>query len=449
LHRLHQYLVRAPQTVIIIPHRSLQRFQRHRVHARCARVAASLDELLHRRSRRHGRTSRLVRPEVVSSSRRLVSSFGSPTPRARHRSSSSSSTGAPTDRTADRRSAVASRLFFSTGDTPAIFSNRRARESRPAKSREIGLAPRIGRSRWRARRIATRDVRAVTTLVMSRAMTCAATSSSSSSSSRVNRHARCRRDAGDATKAHRVERHRGNRARRASTIAVRASNENPNPSVGMDAQRANAVLGLRPDASSDELVRAHKDMLEKYAEDEIKRGEVEAAYDVLLMKSFNRRTKGESVKNEVKYADVVPAVDKIKASLPPWAREAGKSLPAGPRFAAPSRETTTRAGALFGALALVTLLQGFAQPEGVENPTGLEIAAALGATVWFMNQKRVSIGRAAALAFGALVVGSVVGGAVQGWLRVDIVPFAGISSPSTIVSEFGILSLFIAAACLD
>ena len=286
-------------------------------------------------------------------------------------------------------------------------------------------------------------------LVMSRAMTCAATSSSSSSSSRVNRHARCRRDAGDATKAHRVERHRGNRARRASTIAVRASNENPNPSVGMDAQRANAVLGLRPDASSDELVRAHKDMLEKYAEDEIKRGEVEAAYDVLLMKSFNRRTKGESVNNEVKYADVVPAVDKIKASLPPWAREAGKSLPAGPRFAAPSRETTTRAGALFGALALVTLLQGFAQPEGVENPTGLEIAAALGATVWFMNQKRVSIGRAAALAFGALVVGSVVGGAVQGWLRVDIVPFAGISSPSTIVSEFGILSLFIAAACLD
>lgn len=217
----------------------------------------------------------------------------------------------------------------------------------------------------------------------------------------------------------------------------------------MDAQRANAVLGLRPDASSDELVRAHKDMLEKYAEDEIKRGEVEAAYDVLLMKSFNRRTKGESVKNEVKYADVVPAVDKIKASLPPWAREAGKSLPAGPRFAAPSRETTTRAGALFGALALVTLLQGFAQPEGVENPTGLEIAAALGATVWFMNQKRVSMGRAAALAFGALVVGSVVGGAVQGWLRVDIVPFAGISSPSTIVSEFGILSLFIAAACLD
>ena len=87
----------------------------------------------------------------------------------------------------------------------------------------------------------------------------------------------------------------------------------------MDVRRANEVLGLTGEASSDELVRAHKEMLEKYAEDEIKTGEVEAAYDVLLMKSFNRRMKGEAANGDVKYADVVPAVDKIKASLPPWA----------------------------------------------------------------------------------------------------------------------------------
>jgi len=46
-------------------------------------------------------------------------------------------------------------------------------------------------------------------------------------------------------------------------------------------------------------------------------------------------------------------------------------------------------------------------------------------------------------------VGSSLGGAIQGWLRVDIVPLAGISSPSTVVSEFGILSLFVTAAFLD
>jgi hypothetical protein len=66
-----------------------------------------------------------------------------------------------------------------------------------------------------------------------------------------------------------------------------------------------------------------------------------------------------------------------------------------------------------------------------------------------MNKKRVKLGRAVLLAFGALIVGSSLGGAIQGWLRVDIVPLAGISSPSTVVSEFGILSLFVAAAFFD
>jgi len=146
---------------------------------------------------------------------------------------------------------------------------------------------------------------------------------------------------------------------------------------------------------------------------------------------------------------VVPAADKIKAAMPPWARQATASVPAGPRFSTPANDTLTRAGAVFGALALVTLIQGLTLPEGVDSAPGLEIALGLGAAVWFMNQKRVKIGRSAAIAFGALIIGSAVGGAVQGWLRVDLVPLAGLSSPSTVVSELGILSLFIAAAFLD
>jgi len=231
-------------------------------------------------------------------------------------------------------------------------------------------------------------------------------------------------------------------------IVVSSSSGAENPFV-MDQERANKVLGLSGEVSSDLLVKAHKEMLEKYEDDDVKRAEVEAAYDVLLMKSFKRRTTGETADNKVKYADVVPTADKIRAALPSWARQAGASLPAGPQFSAPPSETLTRAGALFGALALVTLVQGVSLPEGVDSAPGLEIALALGATVWFMNQKRVRMGRAVAIAFGALVLGSVVGGAVQGWLRVDLVPLAGISSPSTIVSEFGILSLFVAAAFLD
>ena len=217
----------------------------------------------------------------------------------------------------------------------------------------------------------------------------------------------------------------------------------------MDAARASEILGLGQNATSDELVKAHREMLDKYAQDESKCGEVERAYDVLLMKSFNRRTKGDTVDKTVKYADVVPPIDRLAAAMPAWTKEAGSALPPAPRFSAPSQASLSQTGALFGAIAVVTLVQGFAQPQGMDNPTGLEIAAALGATVWFMNKKRVSLGRSAALAFGFLLVGSLFGGAVQEWLRVDIVPFAGISSPSTIVSEFGILALFFAAACFD
>jgi hypothetical protein len=223
-----------------------------------------------------------------------------------------------------------------------------------------------------------------------------------------------------------------------------------NRGAPLDQDRANKVLGLKNNATSDELVRAKNKLLEEYADDETKRAEVEAAYDVLLMKSFMKRTKGETqVDNKVKYADVVPQAAKIKAALPPWARDVSSAVPAAPTFSKPANDTLSQTSAVFGAIALVTLIQGLTQPAGVDSPPGLEISAALGATVWYMNKKRVKLGRAVLLTFAALIVGSSLGGAIQGWLRVDIVPLAGISSPSTVVSEFGILSLFVTAAFLD
>mmetsp|Transcript_3585 Transcript_3585/g.12974 ORF Transcript_3585/g.12974 Transcript_3585/m.12974 type:complete len:292 (-) Transcript_3585:118-993(-) len=223
-----------------------------------------------------------------------------------------------------------------------------------------------------------------------------------------------------------------------------------NRGAPLDQDRANKVLGLKNNATSDELVRAKNKLLEEYVDDDTKRAEVEEAYDVLLMKSFMKRTKGETqVDNKVRYADVVPQAAKIKAALPPWARDVSSAVPAAPTFSKPANDTLSQTSAVFGAIALVTLIQGLTQPAGVDSPPGLEISAALGATVWYMNKKRVKLGRAVLLAFAALIVGSSLGGAIQGWLRVDIVPLAGISSPSTVVSEFGILSLFVAAAFFD
>lgn len=51
-----------------------------------------------------------------------------------------------------------------------------------------------------------------------------------------------------------------------------------------------------------------------------------------------------------------------------------------------------------------------------------------------------SAGKAAVITVGGLVVGAVVGSAVENWLQVDIVPFFGIHSPAVIVSEFILFS---------
>lgn len=52
------------------------------------------------------------------------------------------------------------------------------------------------------------------------------------------------------------------------------------------------------------------------------------------------------------------------------------------------------------------------------------------------------------ITIGGLVAGAVVGSAVESWLQVDIVPFMGIHSPATVVSEFIILSQFLVSLYL-
>lgn len=60
----------------------------------------------------------------------------------------------------------------------------------------------------------------------------------------------------------------------------------------------------------------------------------------------------------------------------------------------------------------------------------------------------ISAGKATVITIGGLVAGAVVGSAVESWLQVDIVPFMGIHSPATVVSEFIILSQFLVSLYL-
>lgn len=51
-----------------------------------------------------------------------------------------------------------------------------------------------------------------------------------------------------------------------------------------------------------------------------------------------------------------------------------------------------------------------------------------------------------ALTFAALTFGGLTGGFLEGWLRVDIFPLLGISSPAVLIGEFS--TIFLCLACL-
>jgi len=207
--------------------------------------------------------------------------------------------------------------------------------------------------------------------------------------------------------------------------------------------------------------------------------QVEAAYDVVLMRSLMKRSQGEVSDNRVKYADVLSPGATVKQKLPPWARDLTTKLPPRPAFETPDNETLTQCGIALGVLTALTLAQGCSQvsfssshlkpspkvhhppahsnisfplrvtqPPGVDNPPGLQLSLALLGSVWLLRKKNLTLSRSISLALLGLSAGAFVGGAVQGWLRVDIVPLGALSSPSALVSEFGLLGIFAASAFL-
>ncbi|EIE23547.1 hypothetical protein COCSUDRAFT_65972 [Coccomyxa subellipsoidea C-169] len=97
------------------------------------------------------------------------------------------------------------------------------------------------------------------------------------------------------------------------------------------------------------------------------------------------------------------------------------------------------------------IVQGLVDPAGrVSNDApGLQIALALGASVYLLtDKKRVGRGRAVGITVAGLLLGVLIGGGLQSWLRVDIVPIGGLASPAAFVSEFGILALWASVSLL-
>ena len=166
------------------------------------------------------------------------------------------------------------------------------------------------------------------------------------------------------------------------------------------------------------------------------------------MRSLAKRSQGEVSDNKVKYADVLSPGAAVKQKLPPWARDMTNKLPPRPAVEAPEGEILTQGGIALAVLSVLILAQGCTQPPGVDDPPGLQLSIAMLGAVWLLRNKNLTLTRAISLAVLGLASGAAIGGLVQGWLRVDIVPLGALSSPSAVVSEFGLLGIFAAAAFL-
>ena len=166
------------------------------------------------------------------------------------------------------------------------------------------------------------------------------------------------------------------------------------------------------------------------------------------MRSLMKRSQGEVSDNKVKYADVLSPGAAVKQKLPPWARDMTNKLPPRPAVEAPEGEILTQGGIAFAVLSALILAQGCTQPPGVDDPPGLQLSVAMLGAVWLLRNKNLKLSRSISLATLGLAGGAAIGGLVQGWLRVDIVPLGALSSPSAVVSEFGLAGIFAAAAFL-
>ncbi|KAK3009217.1 hypothetical protein RJ639_013260 [Escallonia herrerae] len=218
----------------------------------------------------------------------------------------------------------------------------------------------------------------------------------------------------------------------------------------MSVENALKLLGVSDGDSFEDILRAKNSIVAGCKDDQDMIAQVEAAYDMLLMQSLSQRRSGKVVNSSIRYADVKTVSAPTMGSMPQWLQGTIKSSPIS--VEAPSTGDLGIQAGVYGALMVLTYVNGSSTSSGGSyggaDVPGLILATSFGASLYFMTKKKVKLGKATVITIGGLVAGAVVGSAVENWLQVDIVPFLGIHSPATVVSEFIILSQFLVSLYL-
>ncbi|XP_068640662.1 protein CHAPERONE-LIKE PROTEIN OF POR1, chloroplastic-like [Aristolochia californica] len=213
----------------------------------------------------------------------------------------------------------------------------------------------------------------------------------------------------------------------------------------MSVENALKVLGVAEGASFDEILRAKNSILASCKDDHDTIAQVEAAYDMLLMQRLTQRRSGKVASSSVRYADVKARSG--SSSLPQWLQTTVKNVPVS--IETPSTGSLGIQAGVYGAMMALTYVNGASSgPYSGADVPGLILATSFGASLYFLSKKNISLGKGIVITAGGLVVGAIVGSAVENWLQVDVVPFLGIHSPAVVVSEFVLISEFLVSLYL-
>ncbi|KAK8567944.1 hypothetical protein V6N13_105887 [Hibiscus sabdariffa] len=235
-------------------------------------------------------------------------------------------------------------------------------------------------------------------------------------------------------------------------LAARAGSPADNSApFEMSLENALNLLGVSESSSFDDILRAKNSIVASIKDNQEAIAQVEAAYDMLLMRSLTQRQAGKVIDRSIIYADVKPVNPLGVRSMPQWVQTTGKNLPVSVETP-PTRELGIQAG-VYGVLMVLTYVNeastSSAIPHAGPDVPGLILASSFGASLYFMTRRNLKLGKATLITIGGLVAGAMVGSAVENWLQVDVVPFLGIHSPATVVSEFILFSQFLVSLYLS
>jgi hypothetical protein len=196
----------------------------------------------------------------------------------------------------------------------------------------------------------------------------------------------------------------------------------------MNTQNPYDQLGVSEDASFDDIQTARNRLLEEHQGDPKQLEQINVAYDAVLMERLKLRQEGRiKVPDRIRFPEKVavpppPKPSSVAMSAPGWIQSLRDTTPL-------PKDVWLSAGVYAALSAVVVLSPLFNLPlAAAANLLQMTLVLGMGAGFYFLYRKERKLGRAVLLGVTGLVLGYILGGALEALLRPQLA-LIGLSSP--------------------